>query len=62
MMVTLLKKVENIVTKGEIACFEQILLLSQCFQESSDAEASEGVCMWERVKVNIQTQSTMLTF
>ena len=27
----LLKRVENIVAKGKIACFEQFLLLSQCF-------------------------------
>ena len=36
--------------KGEIACFEQFLLLSQCFQKSSAAEASESVDMLERVK------------
>ena len=34
-MASLLKIVENIVTKGEIACFEHFLLLPQCFQESS---------------------------
>ena len=27
-------KVENIVAKGEIACFEQFLLLSLCFQKA----------------------------
>ena len=37
--------------KGEIACFEQFLLLSQCFQKSSTAEASESVYRWERVKL-----------
>ena len=26
------KKPENIMAKGEIACFEQFLLLSQCFK------------------------------
>ena len=26
-------KVKNIVAKGEIACFEQFLLLSLCFQK-----------------------------
>ena len=33
-------KVENIVAKEEISRFEQFLLLSQCFQNSSAAEAS----------------------
>ena len=33
-VVYLLEKVENIVTKGEIACFEKFLLLFQCFQKS----------------------------
>ena len=36
--------------KGEIACFEQFLHLSQCFQKSSAADASESVYKWERVK------------
>ena len=27
--------VENIVGKGEIACYEQFLLFSQCFQKQS---------------------------
>ena len=36
--------------KGEIACFEQFLLLSQCFQNVCAAEASESFCMWERAK------------
>ena len=41
----LLNRVETIVAKGEIACYEQFLLLSQCFQKSSAAEASKSVCM-----------------
>ena len=45
----LLKRVENIVAKGEIARFEQFLLLSQCFLKLSAAEASESVYMRERV-------------
>ena len=40
----------NIVAKGEIARFEQFLFLSQFVQKSSAADASECVCMWERVK------------
>ena len=46
----LLNKVENIVTKGDIAHFEQFLLLSQYFQKSSAAEASESICMLKTVK------------
>ena len=42
--------IENIEAKGEIARFEQFLLLSKCFQQSSGAEASESLYMWERVK------------
>ena len=42
--------VENIVTIGEIAQHEQFLLLPQCFKKSRDPEASESVCMCERVK------------
>ena len=49
MRVYLLKKIENIVAKGEIGNFEQFLLLTQCFQKSSAAEASETIYMWERV-------------
>ena len=33
---------------GEIAPFEQFLLLSQCFKKLSAAEASERVCVWEK--------------
>ena len=32
-------RVENIVEKGEIAHYEQFLLLPQCFQKSTAAEA-----------------------
>ena len=45
-----MKKVENIVAKVEIPCFEQFLLLSHCFQKLSAAGASECVYIWERVK------------
>ena len=44
---TLLKKVKNIVVKGEIVHYEQYLFLSHCYQNASAAEASESVCMWE---------------
>ena len=41
-------KVENIVAKGEIARFEQFLLLWLCFQKAT--EAPEGIYIRERVK------------
>ena len=37
------KKGENIVAKGEIACFKQFLLLSQCFQKLSPAVLSKCI-------------------
>ena len=37
-------------TWGEIAHFEQFLLLLHCFHKSSAAEVSENVCMLESVK------------
>ena len=56
MRVYLLNGVQNIVANP----FEQSLLLSQRFQNSSSAEASESVYMWERVKKNICSQSTVM--
>ena len=44
------KKVENIVSKRGNACFEQFLLLSQCFQKLYAADASKCVFRWERVE------------
>ena len=34
--------------KMKLLILKQFLLLSQCFQKSSAAEASESVYMWER--------------
>ena len=48
MKVKLLTTFENIVAKGEIARFEQFLLLSECFQKSSASESSESVYKSER--------------
>ena len=39
--------------KGEIACFEQLILLSHCFQKSSAEKVSESVYKWERVKLTL---------
>ena len=49
MKIKWLNRVENIMAKGEIAHYEQFLLLPQhYFQKLSAAEASESVCMRER--------------
>ena len=57
----LLKIVENIAAKGEIASFEQFLLLPQCSQKSSAAEASESIYIWERVKIIIEIFNKIFT-
>ena len=44
----LLKKVETILAKEEIAQYKQFLLLWQRFQKLSAAQASVTVCMWEK--------------
>ena len=44
------KRVENTVSKGEIARYEQFLLFLQCFQKACFLEASKGVIVWELVK------------
>ena len=38
--------------KREIALVKPILLLPQQLEELYAAEASEGICMWERVNTN----------
>ena len=43
-------RVENIVANGDIAHYEQFLLLPQRFQKSSAEEASESIILWERVE------------
>ena len=48
-----MNRVENILTKGEIAHFEQFLILSHCFQKPSAAEALASICMRESVKVQL---------
>ena len=45
MGIQLSERVENIVGKGEIACYEQFLLFSQCFRKLSVVNASKGVSM-----------------
>ena len=41
---------ENIVGKGEIACYVQFLLFPQCFQKACFQGMSKGVIVWEWVK------------
>ena len=48
MKLYLLYRVKNIVIKGEIAHYEQFLLLSQCFQKLCAAES------WERVNLSFE--------
>ena len=43
------KRVENIVEKGEIARFEQLLLFPQCFQKACFPGASKAIIVWEWV-------------
>ena len=47
------KWVENTVGKGEIACYKQFLLFSQCFQIACFPGASKGVIVWEWVKCTL---------
>ena len=44
------KLIENTVRKGEIARYEQFLLLPQYFQKACFPGASKGVIVWEWVK------------
>ena len=47
--------------KGEIACFEQFLLFSLCFQKAAEAaEVSESVYMRERVKISVSGKGPTL--
>ena len=56
-----MNKFENILANGEIAHYEQFLLLPQCLQKSSAAEASESVCIWEGLHVS-HLQSNFYVF
>ena len=43
MKVQLVNRVEHMVTKGEIALFKQFLLLSLCFQKTSDRDVTKAL-------------------
>ena len=51
--------VEKIEAKGEIAHYERFLVLSQCFQKLSTAEASSWVYTWEQVNTHPDTDDLM---
>ena len=44
-----IQRVENIVGKGEIACYRQFLLFPQCFQRLKLQTSKPGL-VWERIK------------
>ena len=46
----LLNRLENMVTKGEIARLSNFFFCRHVFKKPSAAEASESVYVWERVK------------
>ena len=48
------KQVENTVGKGEIARYEQFLLIPQCFQKACFPGASKGVTVREWVKTHLK--------
>ena len=45
------KRVENIVGKGEIARYEQLLLFPPCFPKAGFLRVSKGVIVWEWVNL-----------
>ena len=55
----LFKRVEKTVGKGEIARYEQFLLFPQCFQKDCFPGLSDGVIVWEWVKLNVFDSSVI---
>ena len=51
MIISVFDREENIVGKGEIACYEQFLLFPQGFQKGSFPDPSKGVTVWEWVQM-----------
>ena len=45
----MIEQIGNIEAKGEIAHYEQFILLSQCFQKLAEAHTSKFVCIRERI-------------
>ena len=54
----LLNEVENIVTKGEIAHYEQFLIQPQCFKKLSAAEVSKASVCGKWFKLNLEQEET----
>ena len=50
MITPVFDSVENIVRKGENACYQHFLLLPQCFEKASFPDTSKGVIVWQWVK------------
>ena len=51
-MISVFDRVENIVEKGENACYQHFLLFQQCFEKASfpdTSDRSKGVIVWEWV-------------
>ena len=44
------RQVENTVAKGEIICYEQLLLFPLYFQKTCTADTEKPGLVWERVK------------
>ena len=56
------KLVENIVGKGDFACYEQFLLFPQCFQKPCFPGASKGVIVWEWIITHYHKMQHFDTF
>ena len=50
MMISVFDRIENIVAKGENACYQHFHLFPQCFQKASFPDMSKSVIVWEWVK------------
>ena len=55
-----LKRVDNIVGKGENASYQHFLFFLQCFQEASLPVPLKVVIVWERVKKNFLMAYSLL--
>ena len=50
MMISVFDRVENIVRKGENACYQHFLLFQQCFQKAFSSQSLKVWIVWYRVK------------
>ena len=50
MIISVFDRVENIVGKGENACYQHFLLFPQCFEKTFFQDTSKVVIVWEWVK------------